>query len=372
MSNKPRVAILQPEMAPNRFACFSSLAARSDIELLVIYLSRGSQPYNWVADHQMASFPWIELEATKRRGVHPFPSGVTRALRRFRPDVTIVGGWDEPAYYLVAALRPLLGKRVAVWAESTPQDWRRRSFIRDALKRKMMQRADAVVVPGSAAKAYCEELGVSVRHWYVAPNSVDNDWFSAGALTARGQGAGPLQVPRPVFLYVGRLDPEKGLEVLLKAWSKIETTVGGSLVLAGAGKQEAALRRSAEDSALKGLHFAGFVPQAELPGWYGSADIFVFPSLSDPWGLVINEAMACGLPIITTAAPGGAADLVRDGLNGRVVPPRDEVALAEAMSEVAKNLSLRESMGEASIRMIAEFSPDLWSERIAQMVIEIR
>lgn len=372
MSDSSRIAIVQPAMAPHRFACFSALAARPDIELLVVYLRRGPQPYDWAADERRAVFPRIELETTKRGRIHAFPSSVTGALRRFRPDVTIVGGWDEPSYYLVAALRPLLGRRVVVWAESTPHDWRRRSFMKDVLKRTIIRRADAVVVPGSAARGYCEGLGLSVRSWYVAPNAVDNDRFAAGARLAREQGLRPFQAPGPVFLYVGRLDPEKGLEVLLKSWAKIERTIGGSLILAGAGSQESPLKRYAEELGLTRVQFAGFVSQADLPAWYGCADAFVFPSLSDPWGLVINEAMSCGLPVITTSAPGAAADLVRDGVNGRLVPPGNEVALADAISDVAADVSLRSAMGEASIRRIAAFSPDVWAEAIARMVIEIQ
>ncbi len=366
---KVRVAIIQPTMAPYRFACFSALAARPDIELLVIYLRRGSQPYDWAADERMARFERIDLEATNR-GDQP-GAGLIGSLRHFRPDVTIVGGWDKPSYFLVTALRPFLGKRVAVWAESTPHDWRRRTLVKDLLKRTIMRRADAVVVPGSAARAYCEGLGVSVRRWYVAPNAVDNDRFAAGARAAREQGLRPFQAPRPVFLYVGRLDREKGLEVLLKSWGKIETVVEGSLIIAGAGRQELALKRFAEEIGVTRVQFVGFISQADLPAWYGSADVFVFPSLSDPWGLVINEAMACGLPIITTSAPGAAADLV-DGVNGRVVSPGDEVALAGAMSEVAADISLRNAMGGASIRRIAAFSPNVWATAIAQMAIEIR
>jgi glycosyltransferase involved in cell wall biosynthesis len=361
------VAIVQPGMAPYRFACFSALASQAEIDLLVVYLSRGRQPYDWSVDERAASFPRVDLAARSAGRVHPWALRLVPALRRFRPDVTIVGGWDEPAYHLISMLRPRLGRNVVVWTESTGSDRRPARPWRDALKRGILDRADALLVPGAAAREYAQSIAPHARRWFVAPNAVDNDRIRVGAALARRRRS-----PDPGFLYVGRLDPEKGVDVLLRAWAAYETRTEGRLSLAGAGSEEPSLRRLAGELNLKRVTFHGFVPQAQLPNYYGQADVFVFPSLSDPWGMVINEAMAAGLPIITTTAPGGARELVRNGENGLLISPGDPQALAEAIDSLATDQSLRERMGRASRDIVQAFSPTVWATAVTDMVRALR
>jgi glycosyltransferase involved in cell wall biosynthesis len=103
--------------------------------------------------------------------------------------------------------------------------------------------------------------------------------------------------------------------------------------------------------------FTGFYQREKLAVLYALAEAFVFPTHSDPWGLVVNEAMACGLPIITTSAAGCAADLVDDGCNGRIVAPKETYRLAAAMAQLAVDPILRADMGAKSRRRISDYSP---------------
>ena len=369
MSEPVRVAIVQPAMAPYRFASFNALARRPDVELLVAYLSRGRQPYDWSADEKNASFPRIDLRARERWAVHPLPRRLYSTLRAFGPDVTIVGGWHEPAYFMPMALRPLLGRRVVVWTESTNADRRRSHRAKDALKRLMLERADAVLLPGSAAQSYCDSLRARIRRSFTAPNAVDNSFFERVDERPRRE---PLLGDRPVFLYVGRLDEEKGVDILLRAWGATGEAHGGTLLVVGSGSQERRLRTLASSLELRRVRFTGFVPQARLPDWYGRADVFVFPSLSDPWGMVINEAMASALPVITTSVPGAVPELIGEGENGLIVPPGDVDALAASIEHLAGDSALTQSMGRASKKRIATFTPERWAEAVATMATEVR
>jgi glycosyltransferase involved in cell wall biosynthesis len=355
-------------MAPYRFASFAALAARPAIDLLVIYARRGGQPYDWEADERAARFDRVVLGP--RRTDRSPRKGFTRTLRGFRPDLTIVGGWDQPGYHLVTAARPALGRRVVVWSESTGTDRRRSTAFKNALKRWILERADGVLVPGMRARQYCESLGARVRRVFVAPNAVDNERFATGALQARARRAATADAS-PMLLYVGRLDPEKGVDVLLRAWASVERSSPGDLLIVGTGTLDAPLRRQAADLGLTRVTFQGFVPQADLPGCYGRADVFVFPSSSDPWGMVINEAMASGLPIVTTSAPGGVDELVVDGENGLVAAPGDPAGLAEAIRKLVHDPSLRRLMGEASTRIVTRFTPERWASAIVEMAGEL-
>ena len=128
------------------------------------------------------------------------------------------------------------------------------------------------------------------------------------------------------------------------------------LAMVGSGELEGELRGLAQALGLAGVTFPGFVNQSGLPAVYAAADVFVLPSENEPWGLAVNEAMCAGLPIVTTAAVGCAADLVRPGVNGAVIAPGDVGALAAALSPMLADVGLRRQMGDASREIIAHWS----------------
>ena len=114
--------------------------------------------------------------------------------------------------------------------------------------------------------------------------------------------------------------------------------------------------------------FAGFHQKRELPKFYAMADVFVFPTLGDPYELVVDEAMACSLPVISTSAAGEINDRIEEGINGYIVPPEDCDALATRMLQLAQNPALRESMGEASAKKMQGHTPEKWAEDFERMV----
>ena len=171
-----------------------------------------------------------------------------------------------------------------------------------------------------------------------------------------------------VFLYVGRLRPEKGVDHLLAAYRELtESTPDVSLALVGDGPQAAAYRTLAR---MSGVVFSpGFVEGRELGQWYGAADALVFPTLGDPYGHVVQEAMAVGLPVITSSTAGDIADRVVDGVTGFIVPPADPGALRDRMQELADDAGLRRSLGAAGQRRIQAWDTETWAERFEQMVL---
>jgi glycosyltransferase involved in cell wall biosynthesis len=154
-------------------------------------------------------------------------------------------------------------------------------------------------------------------------------------------------------LFAGRLEEEKGVRVLAEAW-RAAALGDAALALAGTGPEDA-----------PGVRL-GQVPRAELPGLYAAADVLVLPSIrtatfTEPWGLVVNEAMHQGTPVIATDAVGAVAGgLVRDGRNGLVVPASDPAALAGAIGQVAADTTLRERLGHAARADVAPYSEEAW------------
>jgi len=118
------------------------------------------------------------------------------------------------------------------------------------------------------------------------------------------------------------------------------------------------------------VKFVGFAQREELPSYYALAEMFVLPTYTDPWGLVVNEAMACGLPVVVSQAAGCARDLVREGWNGLLVPPRDVASLTSAIGRLALRPEIRARMGVRATSHIANFSPQKWSVAISSAVLK--
>jgi glycosyltransferase involved in cell wall biosynthesis len=155
----------------------------------------------------------------------------------------------------------------------------------------------------------------------------------------------------PVVLYVGQLIERKGVVDLLEAHRMLLADMPDAmLVLAGYGQLEPVLRRRVEEQRISGVRFTGHVAISDLPRYYVAADCFVLPSHEEVWGLVLNEAAACGLPLVTTEPVGAAPDLVIPGRNGFVVPSGSPRALASA---IAGALQAKDAMGAESRTIVA-------------------
>jgi glycosyltransferase involved in cell wall biosynthesis len=175
------------------------------------------------------------------------------------------------------------------------------------------------------------------------------------------------------FVYVGRLWAGKGLTYLLDAFRQLQRACLGetTLLLVGDGPDEEMLRESCQAESAGNVVFAGFYQADQLPQLYAAADVFVFPTLGDPFGLVVPEAMACGLPVIATNASGEIHGRVEDGINGFIVRPADTQDLVERMTLLARDPGLRTRMGEASVGKVVGQTPDVWAESFERAVDRI-
>jgi glycosyltransferase involved in cell wall biosynthesis len=154
------------------------------------------------------------------------------------------------------------------------------------------------------------------------------------------------------------------LTYLLDAFERLQRTTPTdvSLLLVGDGVDEELLRARAAEKRLANVVFADFHDADSLPSLYAAADVFVFPTLGDPFGMVVPEALACSLPVIATTASGEIHDRVVDGLNGFIVPPGDSDALSERMQVLAQDPERRRAMAEASRLRVEGQSPDQWAQ----------
>jgi glycosyltransferase involved in cell wall biosynthesis len=163
-----------------------------------------------------------------------------------------------------------------------------------------------------------------------------------------------------VFVYVGRLWAGKGLDYLFAAYRSVrEREPNTSLLLVGDGVDEDRYRALAHD--LPGIRFFGFVQPRDLPQYYALGDVVIFPTLGDPHGLVIAEALAAGLPVICTEAAGDIRSRLPDGQAGYIVPPADTVTLADRMLRLAADPQLRMRLAAEAPRLVAAQVHERWA-----------
>jgi glycosyltransferase involved in cell wall biosynthesis len=172
----------------------------------------------------------------------------------------------------------------------------------------------------------------------------------------------------PVVLFVGRLSPEKGLGTLIKATAICKARgLPAKLVLVGSGPEEDALRDLGQTTDMD-VEFHGFLEGHALAERYAAADVFVLPSNSEPWGLVVNEAMEFGLPLLLSNRVGSRAVLLEEGNNGFTFPAGDENALADALEPLLARPEIQKEMGQASRLIIENCTIDQWADAVVRAV----
>ena len=235
---------------------------------------------------------------------------------------------------------------------------------------------DATLGSGEDSRQFAIRYGVSEEKALCLRHSIDVEHFSSSYhmhFPTREVIRNELGVTGTVFIYVGRLWWGKGINYLLNAFDQVQQSTSRevSLLLVGDGPEEKALRDICAERDIRNVIFAGFHQKGELPRFYAAADVFVFPTLGDPYGLVVDEAMACSLPIISTRAAGEISDRVEDGINGYIVPPEDSDALAKSMLTLVNNPEIRDMMAKVSAVKIAGHTPDQWAEDFERIAFRL-
>lgn len=310
------------------------------------------------------SYPHVTVFPRRSFETIPGPEmqrGATAALDRLDPDAVAITSYSTPDSRAALAWCRRR-RRVAVMMFDSRHEDTERSAWREWAKRQLVGLFDAALVGGTPHVAYAVELGIPRSHVFTPVDVVDNRHFASGDA---GAGRLILGLDRPFFLAANRFIPRKGLGVLLDAYQRYRSTAAApwDLVLAGNGPERVSLERSAGP----GVSFPGFLQYPDLPSVYAAASAFIHPAMADQWGLVVNEAMAAGLPVVVSRGAGCAPDLVDEGRNGYTVPAGEPDALADRMTRVAGLSEVERTMMATCSRDIiarydlAAFAEGLWS-----------
>jgi glycosyltransferase involved in cell wall biosynthesis len=371
--------VVSPEPTPYRSPLFDRIAARDDVELTVVYAARTVADRTWsvAPAHRAVELRGVSLPGASRLVHHDYPVtlGIRRALQRSAPDVVVVSGWST--FAAQAALAWCRVRRVPYVLLVVSHDAGRRagwrSTVNGAVVPRVVRGAAGVLVVGSLARDSVLARGARADGIRVFANTVDVAGFGeqADALAGRRgelRRALGLVEDDVAVLSVSRLAPEKRHDLLIGA-----VAAAGdprlALVLVGDGPERDALERLASTSGVR-LTLAGDRPWDEIAEAYVAADVFALLSERETWGVVVNEAAACGLPLVLSDRVGAAADLLRDGDNGVLVPAGDTAPAAAALVQLARNPELRHAMGARSREIAAAWGYEPSVEAFVEAVRE--
>ncbi len=313
------------------------------------------------------------------------------AARKGKIAALVVLGWSNPE--AVAAIAWAMGNDVAIIGLSETQAIDEpRIFWKELVKRQIVGCFSAALVGGSPHREYMMQLGLPADHVFLGYDAVDNSYFADKVAEVRNQ----LPAPR-FFLASARFVEKKNLPRLIEAYARYrtlcETTsreprAGSqqsefqvsdlrpptsdlwSLVLLGDGELRPAICSQIQALGLQDhVLLPGFKQYPELPTYYGMASAMILPSISETWGLVVNEAMASGLPVLVSNRCGCAQDLVQESVNGFTFDPYNVEQMAQQMVRVwSMEPGARSKMGDASRQIISVWGPERFAQGLAAAV----
>lgn len=291
---------------------------------------------------------------------------LTSVLNHTSPDILAIAGYARPCM-LVALLWCLWqGKSAILLSETTEYD-EPRSWWKEKIKKLIISRYKAALVGGQPQKRYLVKLGMPSSAIFLGYDVVGNEAFHPNHIPSL-----PRPVDQPFFLAINRFVTKKNLFFLLSSYADYRQILGDAawdLVLCGDGELRTSIELKVQELNLQDyVHLTGFLQQEQMLPYFAHASCFIHASIQEQWGLVVNEAMAAGLPVLVSDRCGCFEDLVIEGVTGFGFDPTNPQQLTDLMVKVSSGEIDLETMGQAALEHIQKFSPDTFAQGLMQAV----
>ena len=342
------------------------------VDVIGIEVSGHTSEYDWETVEADSSFDRICLfpdrysEDVSARGV---VTAVRETLSEVSPDVVAVHGWSTRSALAVTQVCIERNLPTVVMSESTAYD-AERSWIRERVKRRVVALHQAALVGGTPHAAYLRQLGFADNRIFKGYDAVENEYFAEGAEMTRDDAEATRAsygLPAQYILASARFLPKKNLSGLLRAYAayreKLVDEGALDLVILGDGPLREKIEAIRAKHRLEDcVHLPGFKQYDDLPVYYGLAEFFVHASTTEQWGLVVNEAMAAGLPVLVSERCGCAFDLVEEGANGYTFDPHDTAELTDLLVKMTRLSERDHDMADTSRRIIERWGANAFGE----------
>lgn len=371
---KIKVVLVTNIAGPIRFPIYNDLAKNKYISLFILFLAKNDQNRYWNINFNTIKFKFKILSGrnyylAKYETPIYINKGLIKEIRNINPDVIVISSYNNISTILSLIYSRIYRKRIVLWTGSHLKSGFFKNLITEMYKKFILKRFDSYITYGSLSVKQLLHYGVKKDKIVEGRNTVDIQWFidrydklQDVDLQEQKRKYHPINI-----LYVGNLIRHKGVFNLIKAFMKLKNDYVG-LIIVGEGPDRVLYENYVQNKNVKNIYFEGYKQKNDLINYYKISDIFVLPSFNEVWGLVVNEAMACCLPVIVSSLAGAAWDLVKDGYNGFRYDPYNVEKLSEKIKVLINNKTLRLQMGENSRKMIRDVNSEYYAKKILEAI----
>lgn len=345
-----RILYLTNIPSPYRVDFFNELGKYCELTVLFERERAGDRDSRWRAD-DFKNFKYIFLNGKKVGSDASFCPEVIRYLKTGY-DAIILGGYSSPTYML--AMDYMRMRRIPFILNADGGFVKKDSKLLFLLKKHYIGGASAWLSTGMGTDRYLLYYGAKREfiHHYPFTSVREADRYCPTQEEKMKYKEELSMCERKVILTVGQFIPRKGFDLLLQAAGELPETTG--IYVVGGKPEEAYLRH--QETLRASVHYIDFMEKDKLRKYYLAADIFVFPTREDIWGLVLNEAMSFGLPCVASTKANASLELVEDGKNGYLVDPEDVDTMARKLGLLLKDDQLRAHMGVQAFKKMKDFT----------------
>lgn len=356
---KYKVALIHNIIAPYRILFFERLYEHPSIDLSIYFCAKTHKHRKWdILESDRYNYEILSGITLELAGItyHINPPIISKLIKE-KYDVVILNGTTNFTTQAAFITSKFLKTPTILWSEGIESAQSLLGKFISPLTKYIVRNVDAVVVPGTMSRDFHIKQGAVPEKIFIAPNIVDNEMFvlqSSKLKKEKERLKQELNIQNEqVILFVGQLIKRKGSEYLIRAYRKLKEEYDNvCLVIIGDGVLKSKLEEICIEEHIEDVRFTGWVSEEQKIIYYSISDLFVLPTLSDLCPLVLNEAMACGLPVISTNAAGCAMDLIIPGDNGFIVDAGNVDQLYAVMGKIVLNEGVARKMGEKSLEII--------------------
>lgn len=375
-----KIVLITEIISPYRIPVFNEIAKQLGIQFEVFFMADTVPGRSWDVEREKIRFKYRVLKGIKIPLPERFPllynPEIKNALSAEDPDIIVCGGYHHPTSLLALWYAKKHRKRFILWCESHRESVRLRNFPVERYRKFFVASSDGFIVPGKNSFDFIRSFGVREEDIWTAPNAINTALFQSAyagfkAMGAREEFRRMFHLPEFNILYVGRLAPEKGLRIILNTLGQIQKRGHqAGFVMVGDGPQREEYENLVRKMGLKHVVFTGFKQQKELAYYYAACDVLALPSYSEPWGLVVNEALTCGLPVLCSREVGCAADLIIEGKTGFIC--KEVSDYDNKITQLMTNEELAAQMREHCLNHITQFTPERSAEGFINLFLSDR
>jgi len=356
-----KILILTNILSPYRVPLFNRLHKEDEVEVYVCALNDEEENRNWGNSDNDVRFDYEILGGLhKYIWNYEYPLhlnyGLLRVLRNEKPDVILTSGYEQPAYWLAALYSKIRNKRFVTYMGTHKGSTGVDGYLKTFAKRKYLEWVDAVVSHGTKTSSYLKKLSVEENKIHEGFNTVDMKKFRNETIQNKNykQVGGSEKVE---YIFIGQFIKRKGIFELIREWPTRDRSI--SLKMVGSGPMFNRVKNYVNERGIDNIKFEGNVKRKEIYKFYRSADILVMPSLKEVWGLVVNEALASGLFVISSIRAGCTTDIIREGFNGITFDPEKKNDLHDKIKKANKNINeIREKREDISKHAVRNMGLD--------------